>query len=67
MTNWILCDILKKNKEKRMRKSPRKEITMMTAVINVNLYSVERCYELEKEHSFLCVRFNKLSRFRHDS
>lgn len=40
---------------------------MMTAMTNVNLYSSECRYDLDKEHSFICVRSNKLSRFRHQS
>ena len=54
-------------RRKADRKSPAKETIMMTAMINVKLYCSERGYDLDKGHSFICVRSNKLSRFRHQS
>ncbi|MET3741056.1 hypothetical protein A8806_10739 [Faecalicatena orotica] len=36
----------------------------MTAMINVNLFNSERCYGLDKEHSFLFVCSDKLSRLK---
>ena len=49
-------------KEKWTKKSPRKGKIMMTAMITSKLYSVERRYDLRKEHSLFDAHSYKLSK-----
>lgn len=58
----FLCVILGVFKEKWTKKSPRKGKIMMTAMITSKLYSVERRYDLRKEHSLFDAHFYKSSK-----